>query len=197
MELDPATLSPSRLYPLMISCIVPRPIAWTSTQDESGRRNLAPFSFFGGVSADPFTVMVSVGRRDGARKDTARNLLAMREAVIHVVNRPLAEKMVATSADVDEEISEFELVGLTPLPSVRVRPARVAGAPIALEARVDRHLEVGSAPVDLFLLEVVYLHVADELLVAGVVDPKRLDAVGRLGGAGYCETTHTFSIRRP
>lgn len=98
MELDPATLSPADAYRWTIACLVPRPVAWVSTLGPAGRPNLAPFSFFGGVSSDPPIVMVSVGFSRGRRKDTATNLLATGEAVVHVAHRALAETMVATSA---------------------------------------------------------------------------------------------------
>ncbi len=197
MQIDPTTLSPRDAYRLMIACVIPRPIAWTSTVDADGRPNLAPFSFFGGVTSSPMTVMVSVGRRGGVEKDTGANLKATGEAVVHICTRPLAESMVATSAEAAPDVSEFELAGLPALPSAKVKPPRVATAAIAMEARVAHHMTVGTAPVDLFLLEVVQLHVADEMLVDGLPDPARLQAVGRLGGAGYCDTAAPFEVRRP
>lgn len=197
MELDPATLSPREAYRLMTACLVPRPIAWVSTLDAEGRANLAPFSFFGGLSSDPPTVMVSVGRRKGARKDTARNLVATGEAVVHLPSRALAAAMVATSAEVAADVDEFDLARLAKVASVRVRPWRIVGAPVALEARVVAHHEVGRSVNDVFFLEVVRFHVDDAVLVDGVPDPVRLDVVGRLGGASYCRTTDVFAIERP
>ncbi len=197
MQIDPASLSPRDAYHLMIACVIPRPIAWTSTVDAEGRPNLAPFSFFGGVTSNPMTVMVSVGRRGGAEKDTGANLKATGEAVVHICTRPLAEEMVATSAEAAPGVSEFALAGLQPAPSTKVKPPRVEGAAVAMEARVAHHLEVGEAPVDLFLLEVVHLHLDPALLVDGRPDPALLRAVGRLGGAGYCDTAAPFEVRRP
>jgi flavin reductase (DIM6/NTAB) family NADH-FMN oxidoreductase RutF len=196
MEIDPDALPPRERYALLIGLVVPRPIAWVSTLDESGNANLAPFSFFGGVSSDPPMVMVSVGRRRGGRKDTAANLLATREAVVHVPTRPLAERMVATSAEVEAGVDEFDLAGLTKAPSRRVRPWRVAEAAIAMEAVLDRHLEVGNGPSDLFLLRVVFVHL-EEAFGGSPPDPALLRAVGRLGGRGYCDTSSPFEIPRP
>ena len=181
----------------MIACVVPRPIAWVSTVDHSGRPNLAPFSFFGGVTSSPPTVMTSVGRRDGERKDTARNLLATRECVVHVPHRPLAEQMVATAADLPYGESELAAAGLTPVPARDVSAPRVEEAAIALEARLARHLEVGDGPVDVFLLEIIRFHVRDEFVVDGLPDPGRMAAVGRLGGRAYCDTADVFEVRRP
>jgi flavin reductase (DIM6/NTAB) family NADH-FMN oxidoreductase RutF len=197
MEIDPSTLPARDAYRWLTACLVPRPIAWVSTVDEGGRANLAPFSFFGGLTSDPPTVMVSVGRRRGARKDTGRNLVATREAVVHIAGRALAPRMVATSAEVGPEVDEFDLAGLTKVPARLVRPSRVAQAPIAMEARVTHHVEVGRGPVDVFLLELVRFHVDDALLVDGLPDPARLAAVGRLGGTGYCDTAAPFHLDRP
>ncbi len=197
MDFDPATLSPRDAYRWMTACLVPRPIAWVSTLDAEGRANLAPFSFFDGLSSDPPTVMVSVGRRKGVRKDTARNLLATGEAVIHLPSRALAAAMVATSAEVAADVDEFDLARLAKIASVRVRPWRIVGAPVAMEAKVVGHHEVGRSANDVFFLEVVRLHVDDAVLVDGVPDPVRLDVVGRLGGASYCRTTDVFAIERP
>lgn len=197
MDLDPKTLAPRDAYGMLISCVIPRPIAWTSTLAEDGTANLAPFSFFGGVCTDPMTVMVSVGRRRGEPKDTGRNLLANREAVIHIAHRPLAAKMVGTSAEAAPDVDEFELVGLTKADSVKVAPPRVAEAAVALEAVVARHMEVGNKPVDLFLMEVVHIHVDDAYVVDGRPDPGQLAAVGRLGGTHYCDTAAPFDVPRP
>jgi flavin reductase (DIM6/NTAB) family NADH-FMN oxidoreductase RutF len=196
VEIDPEALAPRERYALLISLVVPRPVAWVSTLSADGRANLAPFSFFGGVTADPPTVVVSVGRRRGERKDTAANLLATREAVVHIPTRPLAERMVATSAEVEAGVDEFDLAGLGKAPARKVRPWRVAEAAVAMEALVDRHLEVGHGPVDVFFLRIVHLHLADEL-GSGPPDPARLRAVGRLGGSGYCDTAAPFDLPRP
>jgi len=197
MQIEPKNLAARDAYRLVTSCVIPRPIGWVSTLDGAGNANLAPFSFFGAISSKPFLVMLSVGRRRGQRKDTANNLLAAGEAVIHIPHRPLAEQMVATSAEVEAEVDEFDLAGLQKLPATRVAPPRVAEAAVALEAKLIQHQEVGDGPVDLFLLEVVWVHLADTFLSEGVPDPQRLAAVGRLGDAFYSDTAATFAIQRP
>jgi flavin reductase (DIM6/NTAB) family NADH-FMN oxidoreductase RutF len=197
MQVDPAALAPSEAYRWMIACLVPRPVAWVSTLAADGTPNLAPFSFFGGVTSDPPTVMVSIGRRRGVKKDTAANLLATKEAVVHIADRAHAERMVLTSKEVGPEVDEFGLAALDRVPATRVKPWRVAGAPIAMEAVLERHFEVGNGPVDMFLLRVVLYHADDRLLVDGLPDPARLAAVGRLGGEGYCDTSAPFRIPRP
>lgn len=197
MKIDAADLPPRDSYALMTACVIPRPVAWVSTLGADGTPNLAPFSFFAGVTSDPPTVMVSVGRRRGAKKDTSTNLAHLGEAVIHIAHRPLAEAMVATSAEVEPEVDEYALAGLAAVPSDLVAPPRVAAAAIAMEAKVVLHQEVGRGPVDLFLFEVLRFHLDDAYLVDGRPDPARLAAVGRLGGASYCDTSAPFAVPRP
>ncbi len=197
MQIDPSTLTGRDAYRTLISCLIPRPIGWVSTVDDKGRLNLAPFSFFGGVTTDPMTVMLSVGRRRGVRKDTASNLIVTREAVVHICDRPLADAMVATSAEVPMDQDEFALAGLTAVPSAEVVPPRIQEAKIAMEATVQEHLEVGNGPNDVFLLEIVHLHIAAEIMVDGLPDAALLQAVGRMGGAEYCDTALPFVVHRP
>jgi flavin reductase (DIM6/NTAB) family NADH-FMN oxidoreductase RutF len=130
-------------------------------------------------------------------KDTARNLLATGEAVVHIAHLPLAAKMVETSAEVPPEIDEFELAGLTKIASRVVKPFRIAEAAIAFETRMVHHQEVGNGPVDLFLLEIVHFHLADEFVVNGLPDAAKLQAVARCGGIQYCATERIFELDRP
>ncbi|MGE3166454.1 MAG: flavin reductase family protein [Planctomycetota bacterium] len=197
MQIDPELLAPRDRYRLLTHAFVPRPIAWMSTVSPAGVANLAPFSFCGAVTSEPLMLMVSVGRRRGARKDTADNLLATGEGVLHIPHSELVAQMVASSAELAPEVDEFEHVELAKARSVRVRAPRVAAAAIAMEVLVERHFEVGDGPVDLFLLRAVLLHLADEFLVDGVPQPERLSAIGRLGAASYLNTHSTFEMQRP
>ena len=194
-SIDPSSWSPREAYRWMIASVIPRPIAWVSSTDRQGNANLAPFSFFGGVTSDPPTVMLSVGPRKGRAKDTARNLREVGEAVVHIPDRRLAVAMLRTSEDVAPQVDEFDLAGLRKARSTRVRPPRIAEARLALEARVQRHMTIGAGPVDVFFLEVVWLHVDPAILGEnGLPDAARLEALGRLGGLSYCDTSRPFVI---
>ena len=197
MEITPSNLKSSETYRLLCSLLVPRPIAWVSTLDSEARPNLAPFSFFSAVTSDPPTLMLSVGRRQGEQKDTSKNLLSTGEAVIHIPTRAQAEVMVASSADFESGIDEFSVCGLKALPSSVVKPARVAGAAVAMEVRLAGYQNIGKAPMDVFFLSVVQFHVDDAVYKDGLVDASLLDACGRLGGNEYCSTTEIFMINRP
>ena len=196
-EIDPGALDGLQRYKLLIACVVPRPIALIATVNEAGQANLAPFSFFAGVTAAPPTVMVSIGTRRGVRKDTARNLLAQGEGVIHIPQRSLAEQMVATSAEVAPEVDEIAMTSLATLPSVCVAAPRLRDAQVAMEVRVSGHQQIGTAANDVFFLEILRFHLDESILRDGLPDPRLWSAVGRLGGDGYATTADLFELPRP
>jgi len=193
----PDSLDRRSRYALMISALIPRPIAWISTISANGAINLAPFSYFGGIASSPPLVGVSIGRRRGNKKDSLRNLEETGETVIHIPNRELAEKMVLSSGDYPPDIDEFDLVGLTAVPSVLVRPPRIAEAPVALECTVEKILELGDDPDGFVICRIVLFHIRDDILEDGRVVSERLQSVGRLGGAEYCIVDRAVAIPRP
>lgn len=198
MIFDPSQLDAHTNYQLLTGGVVPRPIAWLGTYGPSGVRNIAPFSFFGAVTSAPLTLMVSIGRRKRHRKDSASNLLHHQQGVVHIPHEPLAAAMVATSAEVGPEVDEFELCGLTSMPADIVHAPRLPDAAVAFECRVVRHLELGDGPNDVFFLEALRVHVADDLIGSdGLLDAKRWAAVGRLGKNEYCTTSASFALDRP
>ena len=195
---DPAEHPPREIYALLISAIVPRPIALTSTSDGRGGRNLAPFSFFMGVSsAPPVLALSAVNRRDGQKKDTLRNIEATGEFVVNVVSEDMAEAMNLASADFPYGHDEFELAGLTPVPGVRVSAPRVAESPVQMECRLERILEVGTQPAYLVLGEIVLFHLREDVLTEGRVDATKLRPVARLGASDYAHVRDVFSMSRP
>ena len=201
MRLDFATLAPRDAYQWMISMILPRPIAWVATISPEGKTNLAPFSFFQGVCANPPTLMfVPVNNRQGGKKDTVRNIEAVPEFVVNLVPRGLAEQMNACSALLPYGESEFEKFGIASTPSDLVRPPRVTAAPVAFECRLHQVVNIGEGPLAAHVIfgRILAAHVADAVLGDdGKPDVARLDLIGRLGGEAYTTTRDTFSIERP
>lgn len=201
MTLDFSSLKPRDAYNWMISTILPRPIAWVSTISAEGKTNLAPFSFFQGVTSNPPTLMfVPVNTRDGTKKDTVRNIEQVPEFVVNLVSFSLAEKMNRTSALLPYGESEFEAFDIGAAPSARVRPPRVAEAPVAFECTLDRIVTIGEGPlaanVVFGLIHVA--HVRDDVLGAdGKPEAGKLDLIARLGGEAYARTTERFEIKRP
>lgn len=201
MLLDFSSLRPRDAYAWMISTILPRPIAWVSTISAEGKTNLAPFSFFQGVTSNPPTLMfVPVNTRDGTRKDTVRNIEQVPEFVVNLVSFELAEQMNATSAMLPYGESEIEIFGIASHPSERVRPPRVAAAPVAFECTLDRFVRIGDGPLaaNVVFGRIQLAHVADAILGNnGKPDPTKLDLIGRMGGETFTRTRERFDLERP
>jgi flavin reductase (DIM6/NTAB) family NADH-FMN oxidoreductase RutF len=199
MQIDIATASPGRAYRMLISVIVPRPIAFVSSLSASGERNLAPFSFFMGVGSHPLSLAISVIRRQGALKDTAANILETKEFVVNSATEELAERVNQASGDYHRGLDEFEITGLTPVSCERVRPPRVAESPVSLECRLYGSMVVGEEPNAAHLLvgEVVYAHVRDDLFEDAMVNAEKLRPVARLGANLYATLGRVFAQDRP
>lgn len=199
MEVDLNELSTRERYAWMIGTILPRPIAFVSTLSAEGVPNLAPFSYFNGVSSTPPILSVSVGpKRGGVQKDTVRNVETTGELVVNVVTEAIGEAMVKTASDWPADVSEFDMSGLTPIRSSIVKPPRVAECPASFECRVAQVVKVGKEGFEtsLILAEVVLLHVADEVLRNGLPDPEKIRPLARLGGTLYAGIGPVRSIPR-
>ena len=202
MEISPETLPWTSVYKIMIGSILPRPIGWISSLDPSGCVNLAPFSFFNAICANPPHVLFCpmVRSTDHAEKDTLRNVRQMGEFVVNIVTEELAERMNATSTELPAEVDEFFFANLEKMPSVAVRPPRVAASPIHFECRVVEIVDLGDHPGagSVVIGRVVHLHVSERVLVGGdKIDLAQLKPVGRLAGAAYCRVTDIFEMQRP
>ena len=201
MHLDFAQMPPSDAYAWMTSTIQPRPIAWVSTVSSEGVTNLAPFSFFQGITANPPTLMfVPVSNRSGLPKDTLRNIEATREFVVNVVPFALADSMNACAALLPYGESEFAAFGIEATPSKKVRPPRVAKSPAAFECVLHSIVRIGEGPgaANVVFGRILGMHVAEGVLGAdGRPDAAKLDLVGRLGGEDYTRTTERFALKRP
>lgn len=201
MHLDFTTLSPRDAYNWMADTITPRPIAWVSTISPDGRTNLAPFSFFNGITGNPPTLMFSaVNNRAGEKKDTVRNIEATGQFVVNLVSHVLTEKMNACAALLPYGESEFEKFGIAAVASTQVRPPRVAEAPVAFECRLHSIVPMGegAGAASVVFGRIVAAYVSDAVLgPGGTIDPTLLDTVGRLGGENYVTTRDPFTLKRP
>lgn len=203
--LVPAEQKPQDIYKLLVGSVVPRPIAFVSSMDAEGVRNLAPFSFFTVASANPpivcFCPMMRGAANNGLQptKDTLRNIIATREFVVNVVSEDLAAQMNACSAELPSEVDEFLVSGLTPLVSDLVRPPRVAESHVQMECRLKQVIHVSTEPLggSLVLGEVVRFHVSSSLLDNFRIDPDKLQAIGRMAGSTYTRTRDRFDMDRP
>ncbi|MGI8431599.1 MAG: flavin reductase family protein [Chthoniobacterales bacterium] len=187
MRIDPAETKLRDLYQWMISTITPRPIAWVSSISANGVTNLAPFSFFQGVTSHPPTLLFSVANdRHGEKKDTIRNIEAVPEFVVNAVSYDLREAMNRSSGTLPYGESEFPVAGVTPLASEKVKPPRVAEAAVSFECRLHQIVRIGEGALagNVVFGTILLIHVQDRVLDGeGRVDPEKLDAIGRLGGS--------------
>ena len=200
MIVDFGQLTPRESYPWLINAINPRPIAWVSTVSAEGRTNLAPFSFFQGICANPPTLMFSgANDRSGRKKDTIANVEQVPEFVVNLVPYALREPMNLTSAALPYGESEFEHFAIATAPSTRVRPPRVAATPVAFECKLDRIVHIGEGPLagNVVFGTILCAHVSESVLTDGVLDPRKLDTIGRMGGDNYTRTTELFTMKRP
>jgi flavin reductase (DIM6/NTAB) family NADH-FMN oxidoreductase RutF len=201
MIVDPAVASPVDVYKLMVGAIVPRPIAFVSTLSPEGILNLAPFSFFTGISANPPVICFSpmIRGNDGARKDTLQNIERTREFVVNVVSEEFVQQMNICSTEFPPDVDEFEASGLTPIPSDVVKPPRVKESHINMECTLVQIVDVSAKPLggSIVLGEVVRFHIDDAIIDNLRIDPDKLRAVGRMGGPTYTRTTDRFDLERP
>jgi flavin reductase (DIM6/NTAB) family NADH-FMN oxidoreductase RutF len=202
---DPKEMRGRDIYFLMIGTIVPRPIAFVTSMNEAGVVNLAPFSYFNGISNRPPLISISIGRRklDGevVKKDTLRNIEQTGEFVVNIPSEALAEQVNQSSAEYPPETSELQEVGLTAIPSDLVAPPRLAECHVAMECKLDQVVMVGkSRPVNALVIgEVVRWHVADSVWdqARKQVDIDLLRPLSRIGGSSYGRTREPFALPRP
>ena len=201
MTLDFSTLSPRDAYNWMINAITPRPIAWVSTISAEGKTNLAPFSFFQGACANPPTLLfIGANDRTGKKKDSVINVEQVPEFVVNIVPYSLREPMNQTAAPLPHGESEFDKFNISTAPSLKVRPPRVADAPVAFECKLDRIVHIGEGPLasNVVFGTIVSAHISESVLGAdGQIDQHKLDTIGRMGGDYYTRTTELFTIVRP
>jgi flavin reductase (DIM6/NTAB) family NADH-FMN oxidoreductase RutF len=178
-------LDAEQTYKLLTGVVVPRPIAWITTRSAAGVVNLAPFSAFTFVSTKPPLLGVNIGRKAGVRKDTAVNILAQGEFVVHIAHAPLVEPLHASAVEHPPEVSEVDLLGLQTSPSTHLKVPRLQAAPVAMECRFHSATPFGDTGAEFFVGEVLCWHVRDGLLTQGKVDSFELDPLCRLGGPWY------------
>jgi flavin reductase (DIM6/NTAB) family NADH-FMN oxidoreductase RutF len=201
MIVDPTSTDYLNVYKLLLGSVVPRPIAFVSTVNPEGAFNVAPFSFFTVASANPPVLVFSVGRRANPdpRKDTLRNINTAREFVVNVVSEEFGPKMNLCAGEYPPEMDEFQISGLTPIPSDLVKAPRVAESHINMECRLLYTIELSGLVTGghLVLGEVIRFHIDDAYVHNYRIDPDKLRAIGRMAGNSYTRTLDRFDMIRP
>ncbi|MEB7414628.1 flavin reductase family protein [Mammaliicoccus sciuri] len=199
-EIRPEVLSQKENYKLLIGSIIPRPIALVTTESDDNVLNIAPFSFFNVVSSDPPILSIAVQRVNGEMKDTARNIIQNKEAVVHIVDTDNVRDANQTAALLSHEETELERTNFETVDSVEVSVKGLKQSKVRFEAVLydDIVIEKDGQPIsDLLLLEVKYYHFDEGIYDDGYINKEKLKAVSRLAGNDYAEIGHTFTIERP
>ncbi len=204
LTVDPKEIPISKLHHYLLGSIGPRPIAFASTIDKEGNRNLAPFSFFNVFSANPPILIFSPARsgRTNTTKNTHDNVKEIAEVVINVVTYDMVHQMSLTSSPFEAGVDEFEKAGFTPIASDTIRPFRVKESPVQIECKVLEVKELGQngGAGNLVICEVQKIHIDDEVLDENqMVDQQKIDLVSRMGGNWYCRANDAsmFEVDKP
>lgn len=190
MYISAESLSSEAAYKLLVGCVVPRPIAWVTTLSKGGQGdyvNAAPFSAFTFVSNRPPMVGVSIGRKVGKLKDTARNIIERQEFVVNIGNMELLDQLHLSAQEFEPDISETDTLSIAVTESNRIKTPRIADAPVSLECKLHKVVEFGANVSGFYVGEVVMFHFRDGLVVNGKIETKDLKPICRLGGPHYAE----------
>ena len=204
LTIDPKEIPVPKLHHYLLGAVGPRPIAFASTIDKDGNRNLAPFSFFNVFSANPPIMVFSPARsgRTNTTKNTFDNVKEVPEVVINIVNYSIVEQMSLASSPFEAAVDEFVKSGLTPIASETVKPFRVKESPVQFECKVNEVVELGheGGAGNLVICEVTKIHINEEVLDEnGAIDQHKIDLVSRMGGNWYCRANSDsmFEITKP
>jgi flavin reductase (DIM6/NTAB) family NADH-FMN oxidoreductase RutF len=203
LTIDPKEVSTAKLQGYLQSAIAPRPIAFASTMDKNGKPNLSPFSFFNIFSANPPILVFSPARRvrDNSIKHTLINCQETGQVVINVVNFDIVQQMSLSSTEYPEGVNEFAKSGLTAIPSVMVKPYRVAESPVQFECKVNQIIALGTegGAGNMIICEVLKMHINEAVLDEnGIIDPVKIDLVSRLGCNWYSRANKgLFEVEKP
>jgi len=199
-SIDPEKNTERENYKLLVGSIIPRPIAFVTSVSDEGTVNGAPFSYFNVVSSNPPMISLSIQRRKGEMKDTARNILSLKEFVVHGVDEKNLVSINMTSASLPPEKSEIELSDLTLIESERVSVPGVRESKVRMECILEKHIPLGDGEkitTDLVIGRIIRFHVDEKIYEDGRIDPIALEAMSRLAGISYAKIGEIISMERP
>ena len=193
LTITPGEIPTADLHQFILGAVSPRPIAFASTISNDGIANLAPYSFFNAFSSNPPILIFSSNRRveGNTTKDTLANVQANGEVVINVVTREIVRQMALTSVDYPADVDEFMKAGFNKLPSDLIRPYRVAESPIQMECKVQQILPLGpgGGAGNLIICEILRMHIDENVLTNGRIDPQKIHLMARMGRFYYAEAS--------
>lgn len=195
LSFDPDKQTERENYKLLIGSIIPRPIAFVTSISPEGVVNAAPFSYFNIVSSNPPMLSVSVQRKGSEQKDTARNILAQKEFVVHIVDEDNVFEVNETAANLQPDASEIDITKLTLVDSEAIGVPAVEQSKVRFECVLHQAVELPHT--DLLIGRIVRIHVDESIYENGRIDPEGLMPVSRLAGTNYAKLGEIFSLKRP
>lgn len=195
LSFDPYQQTERENYKLLVGTIIPRPIAFVTSKSEEGIVNAAPFSYFNIVSSNPPMLSVSVQRKGEDKKDTARNVLAGKEFVVHIVDEENVFEVNETAASLPPNESEIDVTKLTLIDSVEIDVPAVAQSKVRFECVLHQAVNLPNA--DLLIGRIVRIHVDEAIYENGRINAEILKPVSRLAGTNYAKLGEMFSLKRP
>jgi len=198
MIIDFSELKPRQIYKTMIQTIIPRPIAWTLTENDNGSFNLAPFSYFNAIGSNPPMVSLSIGKRkDGSDKDTKRNIEERQYFTVHIPSVDSAQLVTDSAKGLDPNVSEVSELSLELIQGSAKTP-RLKDCKVAYFCKLERIIELGNVPQSLVIGLVESIYVADDCIEEQdgkfEIDASAINPLGRLGGSDYCTFGQPFTI---
>lgn len=200
LSIKPEELTERDNYKLLIGSIIPRPVAVVTSLSEEGVLNIAPFSYFNIVTSNPPIVSLAIQRKSGVMKDTARNILAKKEAVIHIADEENIQSINETAANLEPTESELSRTTFTMTQGAVVSVPLINELSIKMEVSLYEHVPIkteNTVTADLLLLKVETYHVKEELYHQGRIDPDKLNPMSRLAGNDYAALGKRVTLKRP
>lgn len=208
MIIDFRALSSTRAYQLMTQTVVPRPIAWVLTENDTGegpeRYNLAPFSYFNAVASNPPTLMISIGSKvGGGQKDTLRNIQRSGKLVIHIAGETELEALNQSAATLPYGVSELATNSLTTCAMEGFTLPRLNKSKLAFACTLDHTHLIGQSNQTLVFAHIQSVYIADEISRVEEdsgpysIDISTLAPLARLGGNSYAKLGSLINLKRP
>lgn len=195
LSFDPNEQTERENYKLLTGTIIPRPIAFVTSEAADGTVNAAPFSYFNAISSKPPMLTVSVQQKAGSSKDTARNIREKKEFVVHIVDEENVVEVNKTAASLPPDQSEIDLTAFTLIDSEAVSVPAVKQSKVRFECVLEQIVELGE--VDLIIGKIVRFHIDEAIYQDGRIQAETLKPVSRLAGTNYAKLGEIFSLERP
>jgi flavin reductase (DIM6/NTAB) family NADH-FMN oxidoreductase RutF len=203
ISIDPSTQTDRENYKLLVGSIIPRPIALVTTLSQAGVLNAAPYSYFSIIANQPPLISISVQRKQGVMKDTARNAMETGSFVVHITDESIIDRVNETAANLPPNESEVERAGFTPIASEMIDVPGLQEAKIRMECLLEQSIQLGGSgnddqpACDLLIGRVVRFHFDEAVYEDGHIKPDKLNPMSRLAGIDYAKLGTRISLERP